>query len=572
MKTKLAGIVACLGLAATAWGGQGLSGRGIQIRSTAHARTAPLRSLSPTPPTWRPGTPPRVIPWRKPREAYKPGTNKGSGKPGGSGGGGGAWTDPDLQAPTTTPRYTTTAAFQGQEFTGALPPDTNLSVGVNTEGGGSQTQIVQLVNTSYAIYDTSGGTLVASGDLGATLFAPLPSSDNCSPNNPTSTTDGGDPIVLFDTLDHRWIISQLAYNSNFTQNDFCLAISTTSDATGSYDVFDIPMGSALPDYPKLAVWGDGIYFSANMFKLKVNRFTGAISSTFLGAQACSFPRPISAPTSVTFTCTGSGNTSIYNILPADIDGPNPPSGSVSDYYLQFVDNLNSTSGNELMLYQFRSGSLVSLGTLPVGAFHEACGGATCVPQLGTSQQLDSIGDRLMYRLSYRNYTADGTQKMVVNQSVQLNSRSNQTGIRWYQLCNTPSGSALPFSVCAQGTFNPSDTNYRWMGSIAQNQAGDLGLGYSESSSSIYPSVAVTGMEPGDGAMEGETMIYPGPNFQDTYSRWGDYSGMAVDPKDDCTFWYTNEYSTTLNLLGVYNIFWGTVIASFHFNDCTNNNP
>jgi hypothetical protein len=573
LKTKLATLLGCLGLAAGAWAGQGQSGRGIEIRSTAHARTAALRSLPPTPSTWRPGTPPRVIPWRKPREAYKPGLNKGGGRPGGGGGGGGgAWTDPDLQAPTA-PLFTTTLPFQGQEFTGAIPPDTNLSVGVNTEpGAGDQTQIVQLVNTSYAIYDSTGGTIAAGGDLGGTLFAPLPSSANCSPDNPTSTTDGGDPVVLFDTLDHRWIISQLAYNSNFTQNDFCLAISDTSDAAGTYEVFDIPMGSALPDYPKLAVWGDGIYFSANMFKLKVNPVTGAISSTFLGAQACRFPRPTTTPSSVTFTCTGSGNTSIYNILPADIDGPSgPPDGTSSDYYLQFVDNLNSTSGNELMLYQFQSGALVSLGTLPVGAFHEACGGGTCVPQLGTSQLLDSIGDRLMYRLSYRKYL-DGTQKLAVNHSVQLNSKSNQTGIRWYQLCNTSPGSALPFSVCGEGTFNPGGANYRWMGSIAQDSAGDLGLGYSVSGNSIYPSVAVTGMEPGQGGMEFETMTYFGPNFQDTYSRWGDYSGMAVDPKDDCTFWYTNEYSTTTNLLGVWNIFWGTVIGSLHFPNCPNNNP
>ena len=572
MNPKLLAIVGCLGLAATAWAGQGKNGRGIEIRSIAYATTAPLRSFPYTPSTWRPGTPPRVIPWRKPREAYKPGS--GGSKPGG-GGGSGAWSDPELQPPTK-PDFSTTAAFQGQSFTGDIPPDTNLAVGTYTPTGETtpETQIVQLVNTSYAIYNTSGTPLAGGGDLGLTLFASLPSTANCSPNNPNSTTDGGDPVVLFDTLNNRWIISQLAYNSDFTQNDFCLAISDTADATGTYEAYDIPMGGDLPDYPKLAVWGNGIYFSANMFKLKVNPITGSISSTFLGAQACSFPLPnwTTAPSSITFTCSGSGNTAIYNILPADMDGasPAPPSSDGSDYYLQFVDNLSSTSGNELMLYQFQSGALVSLGALTVGTFHEACGGGTCVPQLGTSQQLDSLGDRLMYRLSYRNYTGAGKQQLAVNQSVQLTSKGNQTGIRWYELCS-PSTGPLPFSVCGQGTFDPPDANYRWMGSIAQDSAGDLGLGYSESSGSIYPSIAVTGMEPGQGGMETEAMTYSGPNFQDTYSRWGDYSGMAVDPNDDCTFWYTNEYSTTTNLLGIYNIFWGTVIGSFHMGDCTSAN-
>lgn len=262
------------------------------------------------------------------------------------------------------------------------------------------------------------------------------------------------------------------------------------------------------------------------------------------------------------TCSGSGNTAIYNILPASLDGTNPPSGSGSDYYLQFVDNLSATSGNELALYQFQSGQLKLLGNLPTATFHEACGGGTCIPEAGTTQQLDSLGDRLMYRLSYRSYS-DGTQAMVVNHSVQVYSSSNQAGIRWYQLCNA-GGS---FNVCQQSTFNPDSSTYRWMGSIAQDSRGDLGLGYSTSSSSEFPSITVTGMQPGESGMEQEDVVFPGPNFQDTYSRWGDYSSMALDP-NDCTFWYTTEYSTTTNVLGVWNFFWGTKIVSFSFSGCT----
>lgn len=542
---KLLAVFGCVCLAAGVCAGQ--EEAGIEIQSVAHATTPPLSSHVPFQSGWRPGTRPRII--------HRPKHPGG----GGSGGvtGGGSWSDPDLQTASVAPKFTTGSVFQGQGFTGAIPPDPNISVGLDPSGN---TQIVQVVNTSYAIYSTSGSQLAGGGDLGGAIFSSLPASAGCNAN-----ADGGDPIVLWDNFDKRWLISQLAYNFDFTQNDFCVAISSSADATGTYEAYDIPFGGSVPDYPKLAVWGDGIYFSANMFHIKVNPFTGSESSTFLGARACSFPKPGGAtpPATITFTCSG-GNTAIYNILPADIDGSTlAPSGS--DYYLQFVNNLSTTSGNQLTLYQFKSGKLVALGNLSVATFHDACGGGTCVPQLGTTQQLDSLGDRLMYRLSYRNYGSH--QTMVVNHSVQVSSASNQTGIRWYQLCNQ--NAAVPFYVCAQSTFSPDTATYRWMGSIAQNGVGDLGLGYSTSSSSMYPSVAVTGVQKGvDSGMETESVIYSGPYFQDTYNRWGDYSSMAVDPHDDCTFWYTTEYSSSI--LGIFNFFWGTVIGSFHFPNCTAN--
>ncbi len=544
---KLLAVVGCMCLAAGVCAGQEQAG--IRIRSVAHATTPPLSSRAPMESGWRPGTPPRLI--QRPKKPGKGG--------GGGGSGGGNWTDPDLQTASIATSFTTGAFFQGQGFTGAVPPDDNLSVG----GPSGSTQIVQVVNTSYAIYSTTGAEVLTGSDLGLAIFSSLPATANCNAN-----ADGGDPIVLWDQFDNRWLISQLAYNSNFTQNDFCLAISSTADATGTYDVYDIPFGNSLPDYPKLGVWGDGIYFSANMFHLKVNQITGATSSTFLGAQACSFPRPnwTTPPSTISFTCSGSGNTGVYNILPADIDGTATEPGG-SDYYLQFVNNLSSTSGNQLTLYQFQSGKLAALGNLSVGTFHDACGGGVCVPQLGTTQQLDSLGDRLMYRLSYRNYGT--SQAMVVNHSVQVSSASNQVGVRWYQLCSQ--NAAVPFYVCSQSTFSPDTATYRWMGSIAQDRNGNLGLGYSTSSSFKYPSVAVTGLQKGaDAGMETESVIYNGPNFQDTYSRWGDYSGMAVDPQDGCTFWYTTEYSTPTNVLGTFNFFWGTVIGSFHFPNCPAN--
>ena len=551
---KLLSFAGCVSLSAAMCAGQGQAA--LHVPLVAHAFAPPLSSLGTAERNWQRGANRREM--LRPK---KPGG--GGGKPGGGGSGGGSWSDADLQTSTDPTQFVKGAVFEGQGTSGPIPPDTNLAVGVNTTGASPVVEIVQVVNTSLAVY-TTDGTELFSGDLGLSLFAGLPATANCNAN-----MDGGDPIVLFDQLDHVWIISQLAYDSSFTQNDVCMAISTTSDPLGGWALYDFTFGNTLPDYPKLAIWGDGIYFSANMFKVSVNPLTGSTTSKFLGAEACSFPRPVSGPPIASLTCSAGGNTSIYNILPASLDGSAAaPSGTSGDYYLQFVTNLSTTSGNVLQLYQLQSGKLVALSPLSVATFHEACGGTACVPQLGTNMLLDSLGDRLMYRLSYRNYGT--SQAMVVNHSVQVKSSSSQTGIRWYKLCST-GGTSNPFSVCSQKTFSPDASTYRWMGSIAQDHAGNLGLGYSTSGNSSYPSIAVTGVENGvDAGMETESQLYAGMNFQDTYNRWGDYSSIAIDPNDDCTFWYTTEYSTTTNVLGVWNYFWGTAIGSFHFPNCTAN--
>src|SRR5207253_1998526 len=180
---------------------------------------------------------------------------------------------------------------------------------------------------------------------------------------------------------------------------------------------------------------------------------------------------------------------------------------------------------------------------------------TCIPQPGTTQQLDSLGDRLMFRLAYRNF--GDHESLVVNHSVTAGS---SVGVRWYEI---RSPNATP-TVFQQGTFSP-DSQYRWMGSIAMDQSGDIAVGYSASSSSNFPAVRYAGRVPSDpaGTMESENSIIEGTGSQTNgSSRWGDYSGMSVDTADDCTFWYTNEYLTTN---GSFN--WNTRIGSFKFTSC-----
>jgi hypothetical protein len=333
-----------------------------------------------------PHAPVREFPLRK------PGSHPGNG--GGPGGGGGStWTDSALQtAALTTNNITQGISIEGLASVGYVPPDTNISVGNG--------QIVETVNVDYAVYDIATSTWVQNATPIHAIFAAAGGSSMCS------QVDGGDPIVLFDKIDKVWIISQLAYNNSFSNNHICMAISNGSDATGSYTAYDINFGQDLPDYPKMGIWAagnnwtsldtgsSGVYFSANIF---------SHGSKFIGARMCGFPLSdvVTTPTSFPIPCA-QNNTSVYSILPADLEGspllsnstsPAPP--GTAEYFMQF------SGSNTLNLYQFNlsTSQVTSQSNLTVSAFHEACGGGACVPQLGTSSQLDSLGDRLMYRLS-----------------------------------------------------------------------------------------------------------------------------------------------------------------------------
>jgi hypothetical protein len=153
--------------------------------------------------------------------------------------------------------------------------------------------------------------------------------------------------------------------------------------------------------------------------------------------------------------------------------------------------------------------------------------------------------------------------LVVNHSVTVgsNRKSQATSVRWYEV-RDPGGSPTVFQ---QGTLSAADGLHRWMGSIAMDKQGNIALGYSRSGSSAFPSIYYTGRLATDslGTMQAETSMKPGAGSQlPNLSRWGDYSTMTVDPVDDCTFWYTNQY---LKTSGTFN--WKTRIASFKFPGC-----
>jgi hypothetical protein len=412
------------------------------------------------------------------------------------------------------------------------PPDTNGAVGA--------TQYVQWVNADFAVFNKSNGALVAGPVAGNVLWSGF--GGGCELNN------DGDPVVLYDKIASRWVMSQFSVST--TPYLQCVAVSSGPDATGTWYRYAFQY-SDFDDYPKMGVWPDAYYETFNMF---LN------GQTFVGADVCAFDRnKMLSGQAATQICFQQG-VSVGGLLPADLDGATlPPPGSPN-----YVVNFGS---NALDLYKFHvdfanpaNSTFAGPTVIPVAAFTPLCGGGSgCVPQPGTTTKLDSLADRLMYRLAYRNFGS--YESLVVNQSVAV---AGSGGVRWYEI-QAPNGTPV---VAQQGTYAP-DSDYRWMGSVAMDKAGDLALGYSLSSSSTYPSIAVAGRLPTDppGALETATTVIAGSGSQTPgLSRWGDCSSMTVDPTDDCTFWYTNEYLVSN---GVWN--WNTRIASFQFPECSAQN-
>lgn len=416
----------------------------------------------------------------------------------------------------------------------AAPPDTNGAVGPN--------HYVQWVNEAFAVFDkASGGMLPGFPKNGNTLWSGF--------GGPCQTSNDGDPIVKYDRAADRWVLTQFAVSS--TPYRQCVAVSTTPDPTGSYYRYEFTYGTQFNDYPKVGVWPDGYYVTYNMFNN---------GQTFSGGWVCAWDRTkMLAGLAATQQCFNLG-TSFGGLLPSDADGLTPPPVGTPNYVLNF-------GSNSLNLWKFHVDWVTpansNVGTrisLPVSAFTTACGGGACITQPSTTQKLDSLADRLMYRLAYRNF---GTYaSLVVNHSVNVGAtrKTQHSGVRWYEIRVT---NGTP-SVFQQGTFSP-DSNHRWMGSAAMDKVGNIGLGYSLSGTSVRPSIYFTGRNPGDpaGTMQAETSLLSGVGSQTgNLARWGDYSSLSVDPTDDCTFWYTTEY---LKSSGSFN--WSTFIGKVKFTNC-----
>lgn len=485
-------------------------------------------------------------------------------------------TEPRSTRPDTTPPPSLTfdglTAADNFPATGTTfaPPDTNADVGPN--------DIVETTNVLVRIYDKNGvprgpafkqSSLFASG--GGSAFG--------------ASHDNGDPIVSYDRMADRWLISQFGFTSlNSPPYHELIAISKTGDPTGAYYLYDFILpGNEFPDYPKFGVWPDGYYMTTNQF------FFGG---SFDGAGAFAFDRKkmlVGDPTATAIYFNlnlASHPEGIFGMLPSDHDGLSSPAPGTPNIFAYFTDDDLGDPHDGLRLFDFHADFTVPANStfterpestyanpLPVAAFDARNPiGRGDVEQPSPGETLDSVGERLMYRLQYLN--RNGTESLVMNWTVNVSGVSPtsastyQAGVRYEELRRgTPAGL---FGVYDQATFAPGAGNgatgdNRWMGSAAIDNQGNLAIGYSISSTTRKPSIFYAGRDFNvTGGLEVETPMFNGTGVQfGTASRWGDYSSMSLDPTDDCTFWYASEYYLINSSFN-----WRTRIGKFKFSGCT----
>jgi PKD domain len=449
-----------------------------------------------------------------------------------------ALTGPALAAPSMLTSWDG-VSNSDNPFPGGVPPDPEGDVGVN--------DYVQWVNLEFEIWSKSGSVLYGPA-AGSTLWSGF--------GGACESYNLGDPQVVFDRIADRWVFMQFAGAGPYY---LCFAVSRTSDPTGSYDryAFDVNTSTGyFPDYPKLGVWPDGYYVSANNLNGK----------TPVGAAVFAFDRSkmLDGDPSASFIEYQQPFQYQY-LLPASFTGSTlPPDGEPE--YFGAIDTvcrgiICNTTDSTLQLWRFHadfatpSNSSFSGPTdLSVASYNYGlCENSGCIPQPGTSETLDAQSMHLMQRLGYRNFGS--YESLVATHTV--NVGSGVAGIRWYEIqVSPPNGTP---SVVEDSTYAPGDGIDRWMGSVAMDGAGDIALGYSMSNgSSEYPSVGYTGSASGSGTMGlGETTMIAGGGSQTGSIRWGDYSAMSIDPSDDETFWYTQEYYSATSTTG-----WRTRIGSF----------
>ncbi len=456
------------------------------------------------------------------------------------------------------------------------PPDTNMAVG--------DSQVVQWVNVSFTVCSKTSPYTCGPAIQGNALFSGL--GGTCASQN------SGDPIAQWDVAAHRWVLTQNVFSSPYK---VCLAVSTTSDANGTYYLYQFPIiNSGFPDYPKWGIWTNNYGETWNNF--------GPGGSGYQGPVFCAYNRTklLAGDQSAEQICHQYTISPQYqdSLLPADRDSVTaPPNGE--DQFA--IGSLGDVDNSHLSLYSVHINNIndwtqgatfsgeQNSQLLPIATFTPACNGnygGACVPQKGISDLADSLGDRLMYRFAYwqdqplLNVTATPPRPALAQHwfvTWDVTASGGQNAPRWMEV-TAPIRTVQPtaLTVFQQGTYAP-DGVWRWMGSVTRDKVGDILLGYSKScgntcpgGTATYPSIYVAGRQVNDplglGNLQAEISVVDGTGSQpDTANRWGDYSSMRIDTNDGmngCTFWYTTEY---YQVTSTFN--WSTQIASAKFSNC-----
>jgi hypothetical protein len=444
------------------------------------------------------------------------------------------------------PASTSVLTFAGQPAPkGQLYSDANGAVG--------ETQYVQLVNDQYTIYNKTTGAVISGPIAEDAVFSTLT-------GTPCDGAIGGDGTVVYDQSANVWVL-QHHVNKTTTTYDNCVAVSTSPDATGTYYVYDFPLTMQYPDKPKIGVWPDAYYLSQDLLT--------TTTKDFVRSQACALQRSAMLAGTYALSVCFQGSISLPTFVVTTWDGQTPPPAGEVAFFWQ-LDQRPNQGKNTLNAFQFHSdfttlanNTFTGPVSIALAPYSDNCPNLKpCIPQPGTTNVVQGWGDRIMSRITYRNF---GTYESVVmtHSVLQGTGTAGHAAIRWYEF-RTP----LTPVIYQWQTFSPDKTTFRWVPSIAQDQYGDIAVGYDVTSSTVYPGVSYAGRQLTDklNTLElPETSLVVGGGSQNaTNQNWSSYTSMTVDPVDDCTFWYTAPYYATSSLEG-----WSTVITSFRFPSCTN---
>ena len=432
------------------------------------------------------------------------------------------------------------------------PADTQGAVGGNSP---ASNVYVQWVNLVWAVYNKTTGAMIAGPFAGNSFWSGF--GGNCQAQN------NGDPIIMYDQQADRWFAAQFQLSTAPYQQ--CFAVSTSPDPTGTWYQYSYSTASVAGDYPKYGMWSDAYLGTYNEFD------PSSDSASLLLLERAKMLTGDPTAAIIHFDNFGAN---WWSILPASYDGTiPPPTGNAVFGQVAFAGTAVGQASDAMLIwnvtYDWTNPGAACFGAacggqpnyiVPVASYTNLCpGNRSCIPEPAGGENLDAISGYTMYRLQWRN-TGD-TEHLVANHTV--NDGTGVAGIRWYEMNGTVE---TGWTLNQQGTYAPGDGLHRWMGSIAMDHSGNIGLGYSGSNSATYPSVYYTGRLAGDplGTLpQGEQQLVAGNGvINTTYNRWGDYSAMQIDPTDDCTFWYTQMYTGG----GAWN--WFTRIGSFKFPSCS----
>jgi uncharacterized repeat protein (TIGR01451 family) len=444
------------------------------------------------------------------------------------------------------------ANFAGLDFAtwgDGHPPDTNGDIG--------PTYYIQVINTSIGIFNKSTGVRVA-----AFTFNTFMSQGTFG--NLCDTDNFGDPVVLYDTFEDRWIITDFAFQLDGSGNVInppgsfqCFAASKTGDpVSGGWNFYSINTTGGLGDYPKFGIWPDGLYMATNMFDY-------AAAGSFQNVRTYAFNKAQMYAGTTTQVVSFDAPSNEFTMLPSNarLQAGTPPTGTPN--YYATVWNSTTTFG----VWKFHvdwSSPATSTFTGPFNSTTNAWGSAPRTVPAGTgANNLETLSPRLMAQNQYSNLA--GVESLWDGHTVV--AATSQAAVRFYQVKVT--GGTVEPTATQSGTWSPDTTIHRYMPSVAVDRGGDMAIGYTTSNSSTFPGIKYAGRLSTDALntiSQTEQTLIQGTGGQSgtcggsTCTRWGDYSAMSLDP-DGCTFWYTNEYYTTtgLNFL--------TRIGSFKFTQC-----